>query len=415
MMKRIGIYMIAFLLGMSAFAQNTKKLAERGDVQACVTLAKEAVADYRFDEAQEWLDKAEVTLKKKKQQNEQVEQLREEAARGERFLRGTDQVLIIDSMVVDKAEFLQAYRISEETGSLDSYAHFFTSVEDGTLYKTELGNRIYFGKRVEDGSKRICSSDQLAGGTWGEPHELAGLSAEGTNEDYPFMTSDGLTLYFASENREDGLGGYDIYVTREGDNNRYLKPENMGMPYNSPANDYMMVIDELNELGWFASDRYQPEGMVCIYVFVPNESRHPFDYDSDDMDDIRATAMLRSISETQNDEELLNKGRLHLKEALLYRPEAKVVKEFEIVIDDTRIYTSYIHFKNNQAAMLCKEWVGKKKELANLEEQLENNRKSYSAGTYKLADTIRKQEAQLESMLAEVKNMEKQVRKLELQ
>ena len=415
-MKKIFILTMAFFMGLTASAQqNVAKLAQRGDVNACLTLAKEDITNYRFEEAEEWLAKAETTLKKKKQKSDELEQLRAEAARGQRMLRGTDQVLFIDSVVVDKADFLEVYKLSEETGSLDSYAHFFTSVEDGTLYKTELGNRIYFGKRMEDGSKRICTSDQLADGTWSSSHEVTGISAEGSNEDYPFVGSDGSTLYFASEGRAEGLGGYDIYVTRAIEGTDFLKPENMGMPYNSPYNDYMMVIDELNELGWFASDRYQPEGKVCIYIFVPNESRHAFDYDNDDPDRIRATALLRSISDTQTDEESLNTGRLHLQEALLYRPAEKTVKEFEIVIDDAHVYTSYIHFKSNQAAMLCKEWVGRKKQLDSLRQSLDDNRLNYSKGQYNLASTIREQEAQLQALSAEVHNMEKQIRKLELQ
>ncbi len=415
-MKKIFILTMAFFMGLTASAQqNVAKLAQRGDVNACLTLAKEDITNYRFEEAEEWLAKAETTLKKKKQKSDELEQLRAEAARGLRMLRGTDQVLFIDSVVVDKADFLEVYKLSEETGSLDSYAHFFTSVEDGTLYKTELGNRIYFGKRMEDGSKRICTSDQLADGTWSSSHEVTGISAEGSNEDYPFVGSDGSTLYFASEGRAEGLGGYDIYVTRAIEGTDFLKPENMGMPYNSPYNDYMMVIDELNELGWFASDRYQPEGKVCIYIFVPNESRHAFDYDNDDLDKIRATALLRSISDTQTDEDALNTGRLHLQEALLYRPAEKTVKEFEIVIDDAHVYTSYIHFKSNQAAMLCKEWVGRKKQLDSLRQSLDDNRLNYSKGQYNLASTIREQEAQLQALSAEVHNMEKQIRKLELQ
>ncbi len=415
-MKKIFILTMAFFMGLTASAQqNVAKLAQRGDVNACLTLAKEDITNYRFEEAEEWLAKAETTLKKKKQKSDELEQLRTEAARGQRMLRGTDQVLFIDSVVVDKADFLEVYKLSEETGSLDSYAHFFTSVEDGTLYKTELGNRIYFGKRMEDGSKRICTSDQLADGTWSSSHEVTGISAEGSNEDYPFVGSDGSTLYFASEGRAEGLGGYDIYVTRAIEGTDFLKPENMGMPYNSPYNDYMMVIDELNELGWFASDRYQPEGKVCIYIFVPNESRHAFDYDNDDLDKIRATALLRSISDTQTDEDALNTGRLHLQEALLYRPAEKTVKEFEIVIDDAHVYTSYIHFKSNQAAMLCKEWVGRKKQLDSLRQSLDDNRLNYSKGQYNLASTIREQEAQLQALSAEVHNMEKQIRKLELQ
>ena len=33
-------------------------------------------------------------------------------------------------------------------------------------------------------------------------------------------------------------------------------------------------ITEFNDLGWFASDRYQPEGKVCIYVFIQRGGIH---------------------------------------------------------------------------------------------------------------------------------------------
>jgi hypothetical protein len=33
----------------------------------------------------------------------------------------------------------------------------------------------------------------------------------------------------------------------------------------------MYVVDELNNIGYFATDRRQAEGMVCIYTFIPNQ------------------------------------------------------------------------------------------------------------------------------------------------
>ena len=97
------------------------------------------------------------------------------------------------------------------------------------------------------------------------------------NLNYPFMLSDGQTLYFAAKN-EESLGGYDIYMTRyDNDERKYLAPENLGMPFNSPANDYLLVIDEFNNLGGFASDRNQPADSVCLYTFIPNESRRTYE------------------------------------------------------------------------------------------------------------------------------------------
>lgn len=107
---------------------------------------------------------------------------------------------------------------------------------------------------------------------WSDPEPLNTLNEQG-NVNYPYLMADGVTLYYASDG-EGSLGGYDIFVTRyDSESSSYLRPDNIGMPFNSPANDYMYVIDELNNLGWFASDRYQPEDKVCIYVLFQMKRR----------------------------------------------------------------------------------------------------------------------------------------------
>ena len=96
-------------------------------------------------------------------------------------------------------------------------------------------------------------------------------------QNYPFMLSDGITLYYAAVGVE-SFGGYDIFVTRyDMDEKKFLYPENLGMPFNSPANDYMLAIDEFNQLRWFFSDRNQTENKVCIYIFIKNDIRKEYE------------------------------------------------------------------------------------------------------------------------------------------
>jgi hypothetical protein len=60
---------------------------------------------------------------------------------------------------------------------------------------------------------------------------------------YPFVLSDGLTIYFSTTGHQ-SFGGYDIFVTRYNlTNDSYLAPNQMNMPFNSPFNDYLMVVD----------------------------------------------------------------------------------------------------------------------------------------------------------------------------
>ena len=44
---------------------------------------------------------------------------------------------------------------------------------------------------------------------WSEPESLTSLNEQG-NVNYPFLMSDGITLYYASDG-EGSLGGYDIF------------------------------------------------------------------------------------------------------------------------------------------------------------------------------------------------------------
>ena len=94
---------------------------------------------------------------------------------------------------------------------------------------------------------------------WTDETPVSGLDTDGDLR-YPFLQNDGVTIYYAASGSE-SMGGLDIFVSRYNTaTGKYLKPENIGMPFNSEANDYLYVIDEDNNLGWFATDqRAQPE------------------------------------------------------------------------------------------------------------------------------------------------------------
>ena len=71
------------------------------------------------------------------------------------------------------------------------------------------------------------------------------------------------------------------------------------MPYNSPYDDYLLAIDELTGVGWWATDRNRIPGKVTIYVFVPQELRRNVDPDNPDL---ISRARLTSIRDTWNPE-----------------------------------------------------------------------------------------------------------------
>jgi hypothetical protein len=151
---------------------------------------------------------------------------------------------------------------------------------------------------------------------WGKGNMLPGSINESMNASYPYVLADGITIYYAADGPA-SMGGYDIFVTRYNTNtDTYLTPENVGMPFNSPYNDYMYVIDEFNNLGWFASDRYQPEGKVCVYVFIPASSKQVYNYESMDKNKLIKLAQLHSIRDTWTNESLVADARKRLQETM---------------------------------------------------------------------------------------------------
>jgi tetratricopeptide (TPR) repeat protein len=224
-----------------------------------------------------------------------------------KFYKRVEKVVFVDSIVVAKEKFLEAYMLGRECGKINNTHETLggnTSTE-GTAYRTEMNDKIYYSDADANGRMQLYMCYKMLD-SWSKPTALNGLP-EGDNN-YPFLLADGVTIYFANNN-PNGLGGYDLYITRyNSDIDRYYMAENLGMPFNSPANDYMMVVDEVNNLGWFATDRNQPEGMVCIYTFIPTETKEYYNYKEDDFETIRKAAQIESIETTQTDEEAVRKA-----------------------------------------------------------------------------------------------------------
>lgn len=202
---------------------------------------------------------------------------------------------------------------------------------------------MFYSKAGGDGLFRLYSADKL-GGEWTAERLIDEFGDEFEDINYPYMMADGTTLYFAAKSAE-GLGGYDIYVTRfNTDSAKFYRPENIGLPYNSKANDYYCVIDEFDNIGWLVTDRRQPAGKVCIYTFVPAETRTTYDGDMIGEDMMRSLAEIRSISDTWTDKAKLQGARNRVA-GLKARGEDVETGSITFIVNDNTVYTSVDDFK----------------------------------------------------------------------
>lgn len=377
-------------------------------------------ATYRFEEAVNTFENYIAELAKRKRPTAEAEKLLEKSRANLRMLKGVEEVCFIDSFVVDKKSFLETYKISPESGKLFMYNDYFrdSDSQGGTVYETELGNKIYYSELQQDSTLNILSSNKMMN-EWSKGNMLPGSINESMNANYPYVLADGITIYYAADGTE-SMGGYDIFVTRYNTNtDTYLTPENVGMPFNSPYNDYMYVIDEFNNLGWFASDRYQPDGKVCVYVFIPTLSKQVYNYESMDKNQLIKLAQLHSIKDTWTDESALANARKRLQESIREKPETKKQYEFEFVIDDNHVYHYIADFRSPQAKKQFKEFLQLTEAYIQQQNKLNDMRTQYSRTNQsekeKMAPAILDLEKRVEQLATEAKRVAIQVRTLEKQ
>jgi tetratricopeptide (TPR) repeat protein len=133
------------------------------------------------------------------------------------------------------------------------------------------GNMLYFSSDRPGGQGGTdLYVSKRENGVWTEPKNLGTDINSRFDEKFPFMATDG-TLYFSS-NALDGLGGLDIYKTKI-ENDRWTKPQNLGVPMNSNRDDFGVVMTTDNKEGYFTSNRAGGVGDDDIYHFTYDETK----------------------------------------------------------------------------------------------------------------------------------------------
>ena len=380
-------------------------------------LARLCFVTYQFDEGLENYDLYIKTLKKNQDAIDALQPEIEKMEMGKRFLSRVEEVQIIDSLIVDKKDFFSYFKMSPESGKIFEYNTFFETgeaPEGATVYQTQRGDKIVYADVREDAGFDIFSRNHLDDGSWSEPSAMRGQVNTKANEKYPFLLSDGVTLYFSSDG-EESLGGYDIFVTRyDLNNDAYLAPENVGMPFNSVFNDYMMVIDEMNNIGWFASDRYQQEGKLIIYLFIPNSEK--IVYRGEDPEIARSLAQITSIKQTWKPDNSYKELIDHIMN--IPQEEAIIQKgDFEFIINDNTVYIQLEDFKNTEARNLYEKAQEARKNLNSTEQSVNDLRRRYENEKEKresLAKDIITLENKLKSLYGEAEKYETEARNAEI-
>lgn len=102
------------------------------------------------------------------------------------------------------------------------------------------------------------------GNEWGSPVNLGSTVNTKYWESTPTFSSDGKTLYFAS-NRPGGLGSSDIYKTIRKKDGSWSKPVNLGSPVNTPSQEIAPFIHADDKTLYYSSKGHPGMGKADLY------------------------------------------------------------------------------------------------------------------------------------------------------
>lgn len=149
-----------------------------------------------------------------------------------------------------------------------------STFREASVSITEDGKVLYFASDRPGGfggsDIYVCTKDSK--GEWTRVKNLGPTVNTEFEEDAPFISYDGKTLYFSSTGHK-GMGGFDIFKTtvKDAKNNEWTEPENIGYPINTPDNDIYFTSSKDGKRWFYSSVREDGLGYEDIYVITPAE------------------------------------------------------------------------------------------------------------------------------------------------
>lgn len=408
-LKAVAAVAVALLFGLGSVdalaakpkAKKAKTTKPAVNISALFDEARTAFNAYDFDNALELLSQCREAASASADLPSGFEQLYRQSEIGSNMLTRVEAISVIDSISVDSNDFFTHYRLSPSAGYIaDSLAvpEGFSVVPNTPVYATESGETIIWSMPLDSKTCKstLVQSHLLTDGTWEQPEPLGDAFNSFPTPAYPFMMPDGTTLYFASQG-EESLGGFDIFITRN-NGDEYLTPQNVGMPYNSPYNDYLLAIDEQTGAGWWATDRGRTDGRITIYIFVPSELRSNYPVDTPTL---ASLAQLSSISQTPKSP----KSEAITEAIAQLQHESKQRRiDFRFAIPGQGVITSMSQLHSAEAKEAMRKYLRTETALYDAQEQLRELRRRFGQGDKSVAETI----VQLEQRVDELRTLLRQ-------
>ena len=227
--------------------------------------------NYRFDDA---IAQYNIFKQKKNKASTKLEvdlQIRQ-CYNGKSLLRNVTDLTVIEKKELSTADYFRAYDLAKISAKLvvkpeELKTPFDSKKKDqSTIILRQTGQDIYYSSYGVDGKngRDIYRVSKLPDFRFGQPVNLGPNINTPYDEDFPYITPDGKTLYFCSKGHN-SMGGYDVFKSELNPSGEWNKPQNLDFAINTPDDDIQYITDSESDFAYFSSKRNSADGNIMVF------------------------------------------------------------------------------------------------------------------------------------------------------
>lgn len=367
-----------------------------GEAEPPAALVERYYQSYQLDRARGELNKIEKAFRRKRQKPPiDLALWQERLSLAERSLATADSVVLLGRQSIPIGAGEVRLPIPRHLGEISIKAERDSTglISIETLYTDARKAFRLASNRQQTGRLEAYSR---SGEAWARvPIDIKDFSQQGHLEGAT-STTDGLGLYFATPS-EESLGGDDLFFSRyDLERACYFKPTQLGIPFNSPQEDLLLVQDKERDLYYLLTDRNAGEGLLNLYCLRLVESPDGVSPEN---------ALLQGDIVAEKGSSIWLEG------------ESEEMSDVFFFAVGDRVLRTEADFRDRQALKIYKDWQTISGQLALLQERLDKLRQSYheasAAERGVLAPEILNLEGEIIVERNQVRSMEIEIRNLE--
>ena len=172
------------------------------------------------------------------------------------------------------------YYVFNHNGVWSEVQQFSNDISQSTTWESQPtvssdGKTIIFASDRSGGYGKIDLYEiNWQNGKWTDPKNLGSAINSNENEKSPYLHTDGKTLFFASTNFP-SLGGFDVFYSRMDSLGNWQEPQNIGYPVNTVADEISLFVSTDGNTAYFASNQLEGVGGWDIYSFALHDDAKP--------------------------------------------------------------------------------------------------------------------------------------------